>query len=149
MKATKFFLALSLALIILGMNAVRSDASNPLTGNAGSSTAGKEITYVVNIAQTGNPSGYSYKYYVMITDERGNVVGSAQPFRFGTWTYLFRESGMVQGSRTARMVLDPNFNSPNAYYFLPSTLPGPFVAGNSYSFTLTPVKSGSSVTTKN
>jgi hypothetical protein len=149
MKAAKFFLAMSLALMITGMDAVRSDASNPLTGNAGSSTAGKSITYVVNIDPNGSPAGYAFKYYVMITDDRGNVVGSPQPFRIGTWSYEFREAGIVSGSRTAWMVLDPHFISPNAYIFLPSTMAGPFVAGTSYYFTLTPQKTGNSATTKN
>jgi hypothetical protein len=139
MKATKLFFALSLALILTGMNSINSYAANNI-GGSGTANNPMVVTFIVNIAQPSNPAGLTCRYWVVLTDDRGVAVGKAQPFRLGQWSYTFTESGTVLGSRTARMVTDPTLSCLGAYIFLPSSMSGPFGAGRTYTFTLTPQK---------
>jgi hypothetical protein len=140
MKTTKFFIALSFALIFTGINAIYSQSLNNTTGGSGSATGGGEITYVVNIVPTDGLALSGNTFFVMVTDNLGNPVSKPQPFRFGLWTYAFQETGFIKGSRTARMESNSHSIGSNAYFVTPSTLAGPFLPGRTYNFILTPVK---------
>jgi hypothetical protein len=140
MKTTKFYIALSFALILTGINATYSNTFNNTAGGSASVAGGNEITYMVNITPTDSLAWSGNTFYVMVTDNLGNPVGKPQPFRFGQWTYSFQETGHVKGSRTARMESNSHSIGLNSYFVPPSTLAGPFVPGRVYTFILTPVK---------
>ena len=136
MKATKFFQIFSLVLILSGMVTVSASAINE--SSVPSFSQVPPVTYVVNIAQGNNPEGFSCTYYVVIVDERGHRVAPAELFRYGVWSYTFKEYGKVSGSRTALMVKDPMMLCPKTYIFAPQTITGPFGIGKTFIFNLSP-----------
>jgi hypothetical protein len=123
-----------------GINATYSNTLNNTGGGSASAAGGNEITYVVNITPTDGLALSGNTFNIMITDDLGNPVSKPQPFRFGLWTYAFYETGVIKGSRTARMESNSHSIGLNSYFVPPSTLAGPFVPGRVYSFILTPGK---------
>ncbi|TRZ71117.1 MAG: hypothetical protein D4R97_07235 [Bacteroidetes bacterium] len=92
---------------------------------------------MVNLSQPSAQTRIKGVYYIMITDEHGQPVAPAQTFRAGIWTYTFSEAGSVtKGTRTARMVADPQSAGANALKVVPFTLNAPFSGGKTYVFFL-------------
>jgi hypothetical protein len=142
MKTTKFFSALGLAILLTGLTA--AFASTPVSNDNLQSSPGpkQKVTYVVTIDNSASLAGYNCNYYIVITDDRGQIVAPAQHFRVGLWNYNFTEttSTSISGNRTAHMERDPHSVCPGAYVFPASVLTGPFDPGRSYNFILSPKK---------
>jgi len=134
MKTLKLFTVISLALIVLGINAVyaksNSTQSNPPpTGY---------IKYQVNIHVNSNINWPLTRIYVVMTDENGREVAPPELFTPGTWVYVFNEAGPVTGIREARMVLPTEGGQIFHKYPSPDIKKGTFLDGNVYQFNLYP-----------
>ena len=114
MKTQKIFAIFSLALILLGVNAVYSKTNS----NSDKLQAASCIKYQVNVHPTNHLSLPLPRVYVIMTDENNNLVAPAQLFTMGVWVYTFteirppndiksgEEVGTVTGIRIARMELE-------------------------------------------
>jgi hypothetical protein len=141
MKTLKIFTVLSLALIVIGINAVYSKSNNPQN----KSQVPGHIQYQVNIHPASDLSLPLPKLYVIITDEIGRLVAPAQLFTMGTGVYYFtdiRRLTSTTSSTVARLVL-PSEGGWQLFklYPYPDSKPGPFVDGKVYQFNLYPIPS--------
>ena len=139
MKTTKFFTALSLTFILLVSSFVFAPTTAKSAIRQPSPRTKQTVTFVVMVANTGIPWSKTGIYYIGITDDRGRPVAPPQEFHPGVWSYTFTEYGTTfSGTRTAQMNNVQNPGVRGGLITPPMTLPGPFKAGNTYSFTLTP-----------
>jgi tellurite resistance protein TehA-like permease len=141
MKTTKFFTPLSLTFIILASSFVFAPTTAKSEIPIPSPKTKQTVTFVVTITNTGNPWNYPGIYYIKITDDRGIPVAQPQEFHPGIWSYTFTEFGTTfSGTRTAQIynVIQSQGVRGGSYIIPPVTLPGPFKAGNTYSFMLLP-----------
>jgi hypothetical protein len=139
MKTTKILAALSLALMIFGMNTgfcAKTDNGNALT------SAGGDIRYQVRIHIPAD-AAICNTYLVQLLDKNGRPVAPAQTYMQGTNQYDFYETGPVTGIRIARIVLDPHVDHiacPTELFCDPAVRIGTFLGGKSYPFDLYPTK---------
>jgi len=141
MKTKKTIPALSMMLLLSGLIALNVSAASIMGSFPGSTLGVQKVTYVVKINHDVNLAGFNCHYYVTITDDNGNAIAPAQPFRFGQWTYIFKEySSAAQTAhfRVATMTKDSYSICPDSYNFTPQSLKGPFEIGQTYTFILTP-----------
>ncbi len=141
MKTLIIVTVLSLALIIIGVNAVYSKSNNP---QSKSQVPGR-IQYQVNIHPASNLGLPLPKLYVIMTDEIGRMVAPAQMFSLGTGVYYFtdiRRLNSIISATVARLVL-PSEGGWQLFklYPYPDSKPGPFVEGKIYQFNLYPIPS--------
>ena len=137
MKTTKITSVISAALIIFGMIAV-SSGLNANKGIVNSVPVDKAtITYVVNISPANGMDVLMPGYVIVLTDNKGKVVGTPKVIVPGSWTYTFQEQGPAYGTRTARLVRPPHTTGPVILY-KDASIRGPFDAGGIYSITLYP-----------
>ncbi len=141
MKAKNLISMLSLGILLAGLSASVAKAAGPIISATQVSETNQVIIYVVNIEHTDHLAGFTCKYYVGITDPRGNEVVPPQPFREGKWTYIFEERAITfTGTRIAHMV------SPNKFlacegelHFAPLAMTATFKTGQDYLFDLAPM----------
>ncbi len=97
----------------------------------------------INVSQVPDPLTFAGKYYIGVVNDRHNLVAPVQPFRFGTFDYVFQETTLPLGNtRTALMEAAPNSVAPGGIVIDPATINGPFKQGMTYYFVLTPRKQG-------
>jgi len=145
MKTLKIVTVLSLALIVIGVNAVYSKSKNV----PNKSQAPGRIQYQVNIHPASDLCLPLPNLFVVMTDEIGRLVAPAQLFTMGKSVYNFSEtqSGSVRyaiSTRMARLVLPSESWQLFRLYPYPDCKTGTFSDGNIYQFNLYPVP-----TTKN
>ncbi len=139
MKTRNLLRTVSLGLMIIGMTAFYArpaESPNPI------GQAKQAVTYVVNVVHGDHLAGYDCMYYILLTNERGQLIAPAQAFRLGVWSYTFKETGPVTGTRVAKIVKNPNVICPNAVTFQPDSKSGTFRAGETYTFDLIPIELG-------
>jgi hypothetical protein len=144
MKTQKIFAIISLALILLGVNAVYSKTNS----NSDKLQSAGCIKYQVNVHPTIHLGLPLPRVYVIMTDENNNLVAPAQLFKIGVWTYTFtevrppndiksgEEAGTVTGVRIARMELEGGMIYKE--YPTPDVKAGKFFPGSTYQFNLYP-----------
>jgi hypothetical protein len=130
MKTTKLMLALSFALIIVSGYSSMSAPKFPASGIPVENKA-KWVTYVVKIENESNLNAAA-QYLVMMTDESGHQVATAQLYHPGISDYTFKEAGTVRGTRVARLVKLPG--KLNSMGIQPSSQTGVFYSGGTYMF---------------
>ena len=140
MKTTKLFPVLSFALIFTVVNII-SAGNKP--SNKPSMESKPAIRYEVTAHLPSLGVALCNLYLVQVTDEYGRVVARPQVYVPGTTKYVFNEGASVQGrARIAKLAMPANIDPMVCLYTLntqPAVIPGPFKAGNTYSFDLFPV----------
>jgi hypothetical protein len=138
MKTTKLFSVLSLVLILIGMTAIKSSAkTNPGDNPKPFIDLKKNVTFVVDIVHDASFEQELIGYMVVMTDGKGRTIAPSQPFIPGTWTYIFTETGPVDGIRTAMFIKAPHTSGPNIH-FRKTSIHGPYESGHKYSLIIVP-----------
>jgi hypothetical protein len=139
MKTTKLFSVLSLALMVIGINAAFT--KNAMTDDPkGFHTASVSYDVYVHLVADNNLCNV---YLVQVTDEKGRLVAPLQRFEPGVTKYNFHEQGMMRGKmRIATLIAATyphHYVCVNDLYTAPAAKEGPFLYGHTYSFDLYPV----------
>jgi hypothetical protein len=139
MKTTKFFSALSLAIIFSGITAGFSTGFENRNSKVSMMPG---ITHHVIIHLPGITKDICNPYLVQLLDETGRLVAPAQVFIKGINKYVFYEKAPALG-RIRMAVLVPvsypqHFVCPNDFFTLPAVNMGPFMTGQTYTFDLYP-----------
>lgn len=99
------------------------------------------ITYIVDINFIGS-NGICDEYYVMLCDENGVPVAPPKMYVEGINSYVFHESGNVNGTRVAQMERNKKTGPTNCglpVYISPVTMTTNFASGSTYVFNLYPL----------
>jgi hypothetical protein len=136
MKTTKFFLAISLALIFaIGFNAMGGQPVVPIKKPTGNTS--KTITHVVRIALANQVPFHNDQFEIRFTNGSGQLIAEPKAFVPGVSEYIFTEEGNIQGTRIASLVRLPNNH--NSYYIRPVIKRGVFLGGCTYTYVIVPL----------
>ena len=128
MKTVKIITALSVILLIAALNTSSYAQTSKVT------------TYYVKVDNNLNPADYAAGYSIFLTDESGKLIAPPQTFRFGLWSYIFKENRIPVGKmRVAHMEATSNATH-TSIVVDPVSIMGPFIPGNTYTLVLTPKK---------
>jgi hypothetical protein len=137
MKTTKFFSALSLALVIF---AATSAFAGGIDKKDGQIALTNVVKHHVNI-NLNLDRKICNVYLVEILNEKGQLAAPAKTYVPGVTSYDFYERGPATGVRIAVLVLAPvysHFSCDTELFTQPSLVKGPFDAGTTYRYDLYP-----------
>lgn len=134
------FAAISLALIIFGINAAWAAGGDNNRMYVDRKPGPIVYSVTVHLSEINAPCNV---YWVMITDHMGQAIAQPQVYIPGKSVYNFYEPGLKKGARVARFVQSPYLDSKVCrwpLYAVPDFKFGTFHGGQIYRFDLYPVQ---------
>ncbi len=132
---------LTLSMISLAMILIVATTVYSVTTDKPAPTNSPGITYVVSV-DASNADGLCHSYYVTISDNNGNIVGTPKLYHDGITNYVFHEAGPVYSPRVANLEKMENSDHHvcnQTIYTIPDVLNHRFFSNNTtYQFELYP-----------